>query len=87
MPIKTGASLKDPVAAIARGIERVDDLGHADTRDFVLEAVRLLALDRDVVGDDKIEQIATDLFEDCGERYATAPQMAAFIYARLTVTS
>lgn len=82
MPAKTGSTLKDPVGAIARGIVRVDALGHADMSDFVREACRLLDIPQDY---DRDEAIANVLFEDCGEKYGTEQQMAAFIYSRLVV--
>ncbi len=72
---------KDPVGLIARAIIRTDELGHADTSDFVRAGAEAIGA---VVSDDERERIATELFDDCGEKYATAAQMAAFIYAELT---
>jgi hypothetical protein len=84
VPSKTGLALKDPVGALARGIVRVGGdfrFGKPGPEDFVREAERLLEV---TATDELREQIANDLYEDSGERYATEFQMAAFIYAALT---
>jgi len=79
--------LKDPVGAIARRIERDgNDFSYGKTgeSDFVRWACETLQIPQDF---DRDEAIAEELFDDCGEKYATSQQMAAFLYARLTTES
>ena len=81
-------SFVDPVGAIARAIVKTGSdfsFGKPGQKDFVMDGVRVLGLEHKIRYDDAIvEQIADELFEDCGEQYGSEQTMAAFIYSRLT---
>jgi hypothetical protein len=76
----------DPIGVIARGLlKEGSDFSHGkpSERDFVMVGVD--ALDLDLPYDDElVTEIADCLYEDGGEKYGSAQEMAAFIHAELT---
>ncbi len=83
-------SFVDPVGVIARRIVKTGSdfrFGKPSERDFVMDGVRVLALEHKIHYDDPIvERIADELYEDMGEKYGSEQTMAAFIYAELTTS-
>jgi hypothetical protein len=84
-PITKNTKLKDPVSALARRIKRDgNDFSYGKTGpgDFVRWGCETFNIDPDY---DRDEAIADAIDEDCGATIYTEEQLAAFIYARLTI--
>lgn len=73
---------QDTLVEVAKAIRQTDDLGKADSRDFVIAAVETLGMQED---DERDERIADELWDDAGESITDDLSCARFICARLLV--